>query len=269
MDYEDILPKRNVLGTIRGQRLKFGVKYKKEWTLSFFFSILVPMEATKPSISRRSRNRRNRHELILTVASQLFASQGYEGTRIEEIAEAAGVAPATVYNYFSTKTNILTALAMRHARTALPERRAYIRNPPRDPVEAVQGFENLLADQALRTLGRECWRVILATPYTQPGDRLHRAGIFFNWLIIKHYVKMFDGMRARGVIGEHVNISELATLITALGTHHFSLFISDETMTVDALKAGMKAHVHLVFTGVLGNAAARAPSRGRKAQPAT
>jgi Transcriptional regulator len=225
------------------------------------------MEAIRPSISRRSRNRRHRHELILTVASQLFASQGYEGTRIEEIAEASSVAPATVYNYFSTKANILTALAMRHARTSLPERRAYIRNPPQDPVKAVQGFENLLADQALRTLGRECWRVILATPYTQPGDRLHRAGIFFNWLIIKHYVKMLNGMRARGVIGEHVNISELATLITALGTHHFSLFISDETMTMEALKAGIGAHVQLIFTGVIGTASVSPDSR--RTRPAT
>lgn len=208
------------------------------------------MNAIDQPVSRRSRNRRKRHELILTVASELFASQGYEGTRIEEIAEAANVAPATVYNYFSTKPNILTSLAVRHARRSLPARRAFLRAPPDDPVIAVQAFEKLLADQALQTLGRECWRVILAAAYTQPGERLHRAGICFGWLIKKHYVKLLGEFRMRGMIDPDVDIDNLAALITALGTHHFGLFISNEAMTMDALKAGVEADVQIVFSGV-------------------
>ncbi len=201
-------------------------------------------------IGLRERNRQHRVALILGAASQLFARNGYDNTRIEEIAEAAEVAPATVYNYFSNKANILTALAARHARNSWAERSAFAQNPPRDPVKAVQGFERLLADQALRTLGRECWRVILAAPYVQPGSRLHRTGTCFGWLIERHYRRMLRTFQERGQLDPKVAIRDVAQLFTAIGTYHFSRFISAETMTLDGLKQDIEKDVLLVFNGL-------------------
>lgn len=201
-------------------------------------------------VGLRDRNRRMRVEQILNAASEMFMSQGYEASRIEEIAHSAGVSPATVYNYFSTKANILTALAVQHARRSLPARRALVRNPPEDPLAAVQAFEKLLADQALRTLGRECWRVIFAAPYTQPNSPLHKAGMRFNRLILRHYVQMLQEFQRRGAIGPDVDIAVLADLFTALGTHHFGSFISSDTMTLEEMKSAIERHVMLAFSGI-------------------
>jgi AcrR family transcriptional regulator len=198
----------------------------------------------------RDRNKQMRVEQILNAASELFASQGYEASRIEEIAHCAGVSPATVYNYFSTKANILTALAVQHARRSLPARRAFVRNPPEDPLAAVQVFEKLLADQALKTLGRECWRVIFAAPYTQPGSPLHRAGIRFNKLILRHYIQMLQEFQRRGAITPDADVAVLADLFTALGTHHFGGFISSDTMTLEEMKSAIERHVTLAFSGI-------------------
>jgi AcrR family transcriptional regulator len=99
----------------------------------------------------RALHRQTRFNQMLNVAAELFASQGYEATRIEEIAESAQVAPGTVYNYFTSKPNILMALAVRHVRAAYPERRDLVRDPPDDLIEAVYAFEKLLTAQALRT----------------------------------------------------------------------------------------------------------------------
>jgi AcrR family transcriptional regulator len=199
----------------------------------------------------RGLNKQLRIEQVLNAASDLFATQGYEATHIEDIARAARVSPGTIYNYFLTKANILTALAVRHARQSLPARRALIRNPPDDPLAAVQAFEKLLADQALKTLGRECWRVIFAAPYSQPASRLHRAGIVFNRLIFRHYVQMLAGFQNRGAIAADVDIKELADLFTAIGTLHFGRFISSDAMTVMELKTAIEKHVSLIFSGLL------------------
>lgn len=201
-------------------------------------------------VGLRDRNRQMRVEQILNAASELFASQGYEASRIEEIAHCAAVSPATVYNYFSTKANILTALAVQHARRSLPARRAFVRNPPGDPLAAVQAFEKLLADQALKTLGRECWRVIFAAPYTQPDSRLHRAGIRFNKLILRHYIQMLQEFQRRGEIIPDVDVVVLADLFTALGTHHFGNFISSNSMTLEEMKSAIERHVTLAFSGI-------------------
>ncbi len=188
---------------------------------------------------------------------------------VEIVAQAAEVAPATIYNYFSNKPNILTALAARHASSSWAERSAFVQNPPEDPVEAVQGFERLLADQAMRTLGRECWRVILAAPYVQSGSRLHRAGSCFGWLIERHYRRMLRTFQERGQLDADVDIRALAELITATGTYHFGRFISDGTMTLGALKRDIEKHVMIIFLGVVPRQArpeapARLPGNSRR-----
>ncbi len=47
---------------------------------------------------------------IIDSALRLFAEQGYETVRVEDIARAAGVSRATVYNHFAERDEILAAL---------------------------------------------------------------------------------------------------------------------------------------------------------------
>jgi AcrR family transcriptional regulator len=86
----------------------------------------------------RQKHKRRRTAQVLDAADALFAEQGYEATRIEEIAESASVAPATVYNYFATKPNLLMELALRHVHAALPERRAFLQNLPQEPTKGIE-----------------------------------------------------------------------------------------------------------------------------------
>ena len=48
---------------------------------------------------------------ILEAAGQLFASNGFDAATTRDIADAAGVASGTVFNYFATKEAILASLA--------------------------------------------------------------------------------------------------------------------------------------------------------------
>ena len=47
---------------------------------------------------------------ILIVAERLFSEQGFDGTRVDEIAEKASVNKALIYYYFKGKEDILEAL---------------------------------------------------------------------------------------------------------------------------------------------------------------
>jgi AcrR family transcriptional regulator len=55
---------------------------------------------------RRARGMRNRQALI-HAAIELFTTQGYDATTIEQISAAAGVAPRTFFHHFATKDDIL------------------------------------------------------------------------------------------------------------------------------------------------------------------
>jgi AcrR family transcriptional regulator len=50
-------------------------------------------------------------KLILQSARRLFAANGYEQTRTRDIADAAGIASGTLFNYFQTKEAIVACLA--------------------------------------------------------------------------------------------------------------------------------------------------------------
>lgn len=48
-----------------------------------------------------------RRREIVDLAAQLFESEGYHQTSINDLADAAGVAKATFYHYFSSKASVL------------------------------------------------------------------------------------------------------------------------------------------------------------------
>jgi len=58
-------------------------------------------------------NREVYREAILTAAADVFGRLGYAQAKIADIAEAAGVAAGTVYNYFENKEAVFAAIVER------------------------------------------------------------------------------------------------------------------------------------------------------------
>jgi AcrR family transcriptional regulator len=206
-------------------------------------------------IGLRQRQKKLRASQMLDAASALFAGQGYDATGIEEIAQRADVAPATVYNYFDTKPNLLMALALRHVEVAMPERRAFLRSLPEDPFDGIRAFERLLAEQALRHLSKECWCVILSAAFVDPGGRASRTGARLNTLIKRHYVRMVKTYQERGQIEAFVDPAALADLIVGITTTDFGRFVSGSGETIEDLLAMGLPHIRLILTGLVPAAA--------------
>lgn len=55
-----------------------------------------------------------RRSLIEAAASELFATRGYRGASIEEIARRSGVTPPVVYDHFESKLDLYRQLLERH-----------------------------------------------------------------------------------------------------------------------------------------------------------
>ncbi|RKQ91217.1 TetR family transcriptional regulator [Solirubrobacter pauli] len=60
-----------------------------------------------PHPSLRERNRARARAEIVAAAQRLFLAQGFAATSVEQIAEAAGVAPRTVFRHFPRKEDIV------------------------------------------------------------------------------------------------------------------------------------------------------------------
>jgi AcrR family transcriptional regulator len=55
-----------------------------------------------------------RRELITEAAGRLFGERGYDGTRLDDIAAAAGVTKPVLYRHFDSKRDLYLALLSRH-----------------------------------------------------------------------------------------------------------------------------------------------------------
>jgi len=66
---------------------------------------------TKPVIGRRERKKQETRANILKSAKTLFLKKGYYQTTVEDIAELADVSKPTLFNYFTSKSSLLTFMA--------------------------------------------------------------------------------------------------------------------------------------------------------------
>jgi AcrR family transcriptional regulator len=66
------------------------------------------------TVERRRLPVAERRELIIGAAGRLFGEFGYDGTRLDDIAAAAGVTKPILYRHFDSKRDLYLALLRRH-----------------------------------------------------------------------------------------------------------------------------------------------------------
>jgi TetR/AcrR family transcriptional repressor of mexJK operon len=80
----------------------------------------------------------------LSAAGQLFQTQGYDKTSMDEVARQAGVAKMTLYSYFSDKQALFEAAIARGANRAFAGENVVL--DPQRPKEVLLGLARGLAD---------------------------------------------------------------------------------------------------------------------------
>ena len=100
-----------------------------------------------------------RKDQILDAAARVFAEKGFRAARMQEVADGAGVANGTIYNYFSSKDELLMALLGRlnetEERPAQFERMREATDPRRALFELMQHRYEVMSEN------RELMRALL------------------------------------------------------------------------------------------------------------
>ena len=94
-------------------------------SVTIVLSNLITFTAVATSADRQSRRREHTRRRLLDAATALFAEQGVESTRINEITERADVGFGSFYNHFKSKEAIVGAVVeetVAAQATALTER---------------------------------------------------------------------------------------------------------------------------------------------------
>lgn len=128
--------------------------------------------AEQPVTGHRARKKQATRAAIESTALDLFAQQGYDETTLAQIAEAAGVAPRTIFSYFESKEDIVFAdepFFHQRLQDALLQRSA-----GQTTVQALRAF--LTSEDAADARARLRGRIIAASEARPRAGALGAAG---------------------------------------------------------------------------------------------
>src|SRR5271157_1347728 len=91
------------------------------------------------TLTRKQREVRQREKALLGIARKMLIEQGYAGLCMDRLAEATEYSKGTIYQHFSSKEDLITALAVESSeqRLALMAKARTFRGRPRERVLAL------------------------------------------------------------------------------------------------------------------------------------
>jgi AcrR family transcriptional regulator len=111
-----------------------------------------------PASARRRLSAERRRESILDVARHAFSARGYDGVRTQELAAAAGISEALIYQHFASKRDLYREVVRRSAE-ALAERLGDATRGVVPEERLERGLEAFVAFVADRSSG---WALLLS-----------------------------------------------------------------------------------------------------------
>ena len=201
-----------------------------------------------------------KHIQIIEKAEELFATQGYEGTTVRDIADAAGVNLAMISYYFGSKEKLLEALFMERMNATKHRIEAVVNNQSLTPFQKI---ETLIDEYITRVEEKEAFYKIM----------LSEQVINKNTVVMKllkelklTYARLISSVIEEGqkqkVFRKDVDIVLMLTTMT--GTVMFMLINKDyyrefnnqkklpNPVFEEQLSARLREHVKTIFKAHLG-----------------
>ncbi len=122
----------------------------------------------RASAEPSSPGQKARYQRILRAAARQGAKNGLERVQMHDVAKEAGVAIATLYRYFPSKTHLFTAVMA--DQVARLEEASFEAQPGQDPVDAVAELLIEASRQLLR-------RPLLANAMMQSNNAAHASTV--------------------------------------------------------------------------------------------
>jgi AcrR family transcriptional regulator len=195
----------------------------------------------------RERQKEQRREVIAQAALELFKTNGFGATTLEQIATQAGVSAPTVVNYFGGKQEILLALLKQPDEQAMRDARANL-DEQSDPLDALCEFEGLMTRYQLQAMPAALWREL--APFLFSGE-LAQALEPWNAAVIAETKTLLEHFRKHGKVSESVDVEMAATLFNQYANLAFIRLATQAEPDRQAHAQHIRGFLHLLCQGLL------------------
>jgi AcrR family transcriptional regulator len=196
----------------------------------------------------RKKQREKRATAIIKAAMELISEKGYRNTSIEEIAAKAEVGPATVYNYFGSKSGLIISVFTDIKDIMIKKGEKLLSNLPDTPEEAVYKIAaSYFGDMARRydkKLMREVYVAIMIEQLSVRKEMMQ-----MDYAVMEHVVKLLEIFKARGQLAKDINMLDMGFVLYSIILTDLTALFMDDDMTVRQFLEAMKRHIYLSFRG--------------------
>jgi AcrR family transcriptional regulator len=184
----------------------------------------------------RERQKVAREKRILESASMLFKRDGYDKTRMEDIAELAEVSTGTTYNYYQSKADILIAVVSMEVEEILIAGKRLIEGPLPSVDEALNALIALYYEHSLVYLNKEMWRMAMSFSIQRPQTPFSQRYAALDQRISMQVVCLIETYQVKNMIISDLDHQALGETIFNNLNSMFTEFVKSNEMTIDELK---------------------------------
>ena len=198
----------------------------------------------------RERKKQELRHRIVQSAAHLFADNGLDATTMEDIADAADVSVATVYNYFGSKSALLLAGVGEETDELIRLGQKVLDRPGSNPVKAVQRLLGVYADHFSEWEPGFLREVLGASFQRTGGEALTTELAAMDQRLIEQMVTLLSDLGARGKLAAHVEVYEATMLLFSIFVLQLFMFLSIEGFTAKDVRKQVDRQVALAFSGL-------------------
>jgi AcrR family transcriptional regulator len=201
---------------------------------------------TRQTLPVRERKKAAQRELFLRVSLALFGSHGYDRVRLEDVAAAAKVSVATLYNYFNSKRELLIALLIKDRLDGFEAYEKAVKHPQADPCDGIANLLYTNIDIVRSPADKRLWRELLsavATSHDRERDSFARNHDTFKGYIARllaHYV-------TTGALPDDTPMTLATDIIFGLNEHNLRHLVSCSLCTPKDIRNVTRQQVSLFF----------------------
>ena len=195
-------------------------------------------------IGLRERKKLEARTAILDAAGSLIERQGYDGTTMRDIADAAGVSHQTLYNYFPTKAQVVQGLLVADRARVIDRLNRMIL----EDLDLMAQLEIVvkLAFDIIGTHRRPLWRQVISVFFGQ-------SNTFFSLLSGSYeaaqarLTALFETAQRRGALRADVDVRVLSEAVYAIVDFAILQYIVEDKASKATIQKRVRAQLALLI----------------------
>lgn len=199
----------------------------------------------------RERKKKKVRDLILKVSENIFIEEGFAQATTKKIALKSGLAEGTIYNHFSSKSDILLAIYESYF--------FHFKDISLEAPAAKDGVLPFLLDcfdyflQESRNLKKEWLREIFAAMYRKDkgGKSFAEKAQKVDNLLLGKLDEIILLLQEKGLINQAIDRKTFIEIIYALFMYHYSNYAISEDMSFETFFLGLKKGISFTISTLL------------------